>query len=130
MNRPSIIGLVSVLIVIGCTFLPWVTIESKQLVFSGLNTTGSSFGEPGKLSIGVGIIAIILFVLRGKWPARLNLFVTAFLAAWTFRNFILFSRCEMGVCPDRQIGLYLSLLAAIAAFVAVLFTGGRKTIKN
>jgi len=124
MNRPTIIGLISVVIVIIGTFLPWVTIESKHLVSSGLDTTGSSFGEPGKLSIGVGVVAIIFFLLRGKWPARVNLFVTAFLAAWTFRNFILFSRCEMGVCPERQIGLYLSLLAAIAAFVAVLFSGG------
>lgn len=126
MNRANIIGLVSVIVVIVSAFLPWLTIESKHLAFTGLNTTGSSFGEPGKLNIAVAVIAGILFALRGKWFARINLFITAFLVAWTFRNFILFSRCEMGVCPEREIGLYLSIMAAIVAFVSVIFSNGKK----
>jgi len=126
MNRANIIGLVSVIVVIVSAFLPWLTIESKHLAFTGLSTTGSSFGEPGKLNIAVAVIAGVLFTLRSKWFARINLFVTAFLVAWTFRNFILFSRCEMGVCPEREIGLYLSILAAIVAFVSVIFSNGKK----
>ncbi|MBW8686886.1 hypothetical protein [Chitinophaga rhizophila] len=125
MNKTSIIGLISVAVVIVSAFLPWLTIESKQLVFTGMDTTGSSFGEPGKLNIAVAVIAGILFAWRGKWSARVNLFVTAFLAAWAFRNFVLFSRCEMGVCPEREIGLYLSLLAGIVAFVSVIFSNGK-----
>ena len=126
MNKANIIGLVSVVAVIVSAFLPWLTIESKHLAFTGLNTTGSSFGEPGKLNIAVSVIAGIFFALRGKWYARINLFVTAFLVAWTFRNFILFSRCEMGVCPEREIGLYLSVLAAIVAFVSVIMSNGKR----
>jgi hypothetical protein len=124
MNKPTIFGLISVAIVIISAFLPWLTIESKHLAFTGLNTAGSSFGEPGKLNIIVAVISGVLFLVPGKWSARVNLFVAAFLAAWTFRNFVLFSRCEMGECPDRQIGLYLSVLAAIVAFVCVIMSNG------
>jgi hypothetical protein len=126
MNRPSIIGLILVAVVIVSAFLPWLTIESKHLVFTGINTVGSRFGEPGKLNIAISVLAGILFALPGKTPARINLFVTACLAAWTFRNFILFSRCEMGVCPEREIGLYLSLLAGIGAFASVIFSNEKK----
>lgn len=126
MNKPTIFGLISVAVVIISAFLPWLTIESKHLAFTGMQTAGSSFGEPGKLNIIIAVIAGILFVVPGKWSARVNLFVAAFLAAWTFRNFVLFSRCEMGECPERQIGLYLSVIAAIAAFVCVILSSGGK----
>lgn len=127
MNKPTIFGLIAVAIVIISVFLPWLTIESKHLVFTGMNTTGSSFGEPGKLNIIIAVIAGLLFLVRSKWAARVNLFIAAFLAAWTFRNFILFSRCEMGECPEREMGLYLSVIASIAVFVCVILSSGKES---
>lgn len=126
MTKASIIGVVSAVTVIVSAFLPWLTVESKQLVFTGVNTVGSSFGEPGKLNIGVAVVSGILFLLQNKWAMRINLFATAFLSAWTFRNLLLFSRCEMGECPHREIALYLSLIAALATFVCVLLDKGKK----
>ena len=126
MSKHIIFGLLFVGIVIVSTFLPWLTIESKHLVFTGLQTNGSSFGEPGKLNIFFAVIIGILFLVRRKMAARINLFLAAFLMAWAFRNLLLFGRCEMGECPDREIGLYLSLVGAIGTFVAVLFSNGEK----
>ncbi|KAA2238553.1 hypothetical protein F0L74_20225 [Chitinophaga agrisoli] len=120
MSKNTLIGIGASVIVIVSAFLPWLTIESKQLVFTGLQTTGSSFGEPGKLNIVLALIAAVLFALQKVWAQRLNIFITAFLMAWTFRNFILFARCEMGECPEKEIGLYLSLIAAVVAFLSVL----------
>lgn len=122
MSRSSIFGLISVAIVIVSAFLPWITIESKHLVFTGLQTEGSTFGEPGKANIFFAVAIGLLFVLKNKMAARVNLFLAGFLAAWTFRNLLLFSRCEMGECPDREIGLYLSFIGALAAFICVLLT--------
>lgn len=124
MSKTTIFGLLSVAIVIVSAFLPWITIESQAglLEFSGLHTGGSNFGEPGKANIFFAIVIGILFVLKGKMPARVNLFMAGFLAAWTFRNLLLFSRCEMGICPERHIGLYLSFIGALGAFICVLFT--------
>ncbi|MCW3465730.1 hypothetical protein [Chitinophaga nivalis] len=122
MSRTAIIGILAALLVMVCAFFPWSAIESRQLVFTGLNTTGSSYGEPGRLNIILSIMAIILFLIRNKWIGRINLFVSGFLLAWTFRNMVLFARCEMGECPQTGIALYLSLAGALVAFGCVLFT--------
>lgn len=124
MSKAKIFGLLSVAVVIISVFLPWITVENRHLVFTGISTAGSRFGEPGKLSIIVAVITAILFLIPGKVGARFNLFTAAFLMAWSFRNFLLFSRCEMGECPERGIGLYLCLLGAIATLVCVLLTNG------
>lgn len=126
MSKAKIFGLLSVAVVIISVFLPWITIESKHLVFTGVSTGASRFGQPGKLTIIVAVITAILLLIPGKVGARFNLFAGSFLIAWSFRNFLLFSRCEMGECPERGIGLYLCLAAAIATFVCVLLTNGEK----
>lgn len=122
MNKSSIIGAIATIIVIISAFLPWISIhvDGQTLVFTGLNTKGSSFGEPGKLGIVMSVIVLILFLIRKDWAARINLFTSAFLAAWYFRNMLIFSRCEMGICPEQKIGLFLSLGAAIITFICVL----------
>ncbi|HVI46184.1 MAG TPA: hypothetical protein VM802_15015 [Chitinophaga sp.] len=125
MSKTGIIGIIASLTVIVCAFLPWATIESRHLIFTGVNTTGSNYGEPGKLSIVLAVVAIIIFFVKKRPVARVNLFVAGFLLAWTFRNMVLFSRCEMGECPQTGVALYLSLAAAAIAFGCVLFTRTR-----
>ncbi|TWF42553.1 hypothetical protein FHW36_102313 [Chitinophaga polysaccharea] len=122
MSRTAIIGILAVLLVIACAFFPWSFIESKHLMFTGMNGTGSSYGEPGKLSIILSVLAIIIFLVKNKWVSRMNLFIVGFLVAWTFRNMLLYSRCEMGICPQPGAALYVSLAAALLAFGCVLFT--------
>ncbi|WP_298735262.1 hypothetical protein [uncultured Chitinophaga sp.] len=120
MSKSTLTGIAAAVIVIVSAFLPWLTIESKHLVFTGLQTKGSNFGEPGKLNIILAIIAGLLFIAQKQWAQRVNVFISGFLIAWTFRNMILFARCEMGECPHKEIGLYLSLLGAIVAFISVV----------
>jgi hypothetical protein len=119
MSKSSITGLAAAVIVIISAFLPWLTVESKHLVFTGLHTEGSNFGQPGRLNIILAVAAGLLFAARKLWAQRVNLFITGFMMAWTFRNFILFARCEMGECPHKEIGLYLSLIGAVVAFLSV-----------
>lgn len=122
MSRTAIIGILAALVVIICAFFPWSTIETRQLVFTGLNGKGSNYGEPGKMNIFLSVAAILLFLLRNRWLSIANLFVSGFLAAWTFRNLMLYSRCEIGQCPTTGIALYLSFIAALIVFGCVLFT--------
>ncbi|NSL86605.1 hypothetical protein [Chitinophaga solisilvae] len=125
MSKTTIIGILAAVVVIVCAFLPWSTIESRHFVFTGMDTTGSNYGEPGKLNIFLAVAASIIFLVRNKWVARMNLFVGGFLAAWTFRNMLLFSRCEIGICPQPGIALYISVGAALVLFVCVLLTKTR-----
>ncbi|WP_341839636.1 hypothetical protein [Chitinophaga caseinilytica] len=122
MKRNAIIGLIAVIVVIVCAFLPWITVQADEglRTYTGLSSEGSSFGEPGKLSIFVAVLTGVFFLIPKDWAARANLFPSAFLAAWAFRNMLLYSRCEMGICPDQRYGLWLSLLAALTSFVCVL----------
>jgi ABC-type Fe3+ transport system permease subunit len=122
MSRTALTGILAAVLVIVCAFFPWATIESRNLVFTGVNGAGSNYGEPGKLSIILSVLAIILFFLRNRWLAIANLFVSGFLVAWTFRNMMLYARCEMGQCPTTGWALYLSFIAALVAFTCVLFT--------
>lgn len=124
MSRTSIIGILAVLLVIVSAFLPWsaVDVDTRHLVFSGVNGAGSNYGEPGRLCIILGVLAIVIFLIKNKWVSRTNLFIVGFLLAWTFRNLLLYSRCEMGDCPQPQAGLYLSFGGALVAFACVLFT--------
>jgi hypothetical protein len=122
MSKSSITGLAAAVIIIISAFLPWLTVESRQLVFTGLRTAGSNFGEPGRLNIILAVIAALLIIAQKPWAQRINIFVTGFLVSWTFRNMILFARCEMGECPHKEIGLYLSLAGAIVAFISVVVT--------
>ncbi|NLR68408.1 hypothetical protein HGH92_29140 [Chitinophaga varians] len=131
MSKTSIIGIIAAVVVIICAFFPWAVIESRHLVFTGLNTTGSSYGEPGKLNIFLAVLAVIIFLVKNEWVMRMNLFVAGFMLAWSFRNMLLFSRCEAGVCPQAGIALYISVAAAAVAFVCVLLTPTpRKTPKS
>lgn len=122
MSRSSIIGAIATILVIISAFLPWIsiTVNGQVLVFTGMRSEGSSFGEPGKLSIAVGALVLLFFIIQKNWAPKVNLFTSAFLAAWCFRNMLLYSRCEMGICPDQKIGLYLSLAASLGAFICVL----------
>ena len=122
MSRTAIIGILAALLVIVCAFFPWSVIESRHLVFTGMDGTGSNYGEPGKLNIILSVLAIVIFLVKKKWLSRMNLFVAGCLVAWTFRNILLYSRCEVGECPEVGMALYISLAAALVAFICVLFT--------
>ena len=122
MSKSTITGLAAAVMVIISAFLPWLTVESRHLVFTGLHTAGSNFGEPGWMNIIVSVMAGLLFIVQKQWAQRVNVFMTGFLIAWTFRNFILFARCEMGECTHKEIVLYLWLIGAIIAFICVIAT--------
>lgn len=118
------VGIATAVVVVISAFLPWadVMVQGHQLHFTGLDTTGSAFGQPGKVNVFMAVVAAILFAVNKDWTFRVNLFIAGFLMAWVFRNYLLFSRCEAGVCPEAGVGLYLSLIGGIACFVCVLAT--------
>ncbi|MGX5819110.1 hypothetical protein ACWKWU_12985 [Chitinophaga lutea] len=122
MSKTTIIGILGAVTVIVCAFLPWISVnlEGKELIVTGLDGTGTRFGEPGKLSIGVAVVVILMMLIRRNWASRVNLFTGGFLAAWSFRNLLIYSRCEMGICPEREPALFIALAGAVIAFGCVL----------
>ncbi|RAJ06678.1 hypothetical protein LX64_01805 [Chitinophaga skermanii] len=124
MTRSNIFILTGCIIIIISAFLPWMSVETANLHhhLTGVNSDGTRLGEPGKLNIALAVIAIIVMFFGKSLSAKINLFVTGFLVAWTFRNMLMYARCEAGICPTKEIGLYLSIAGAVIAIFGVLST--------
>lgn len=96
------IGFIAAIAVIGLCFLPWVIIDSKGLVITGMNARGTDFGTPGKVNIFFSAIMSIFFLLPKIWAKRTNVFLGAMHFSWSIRNYILLTSCLVGICPEKQ----------------------------
>jgi len=115
MKYSNYIGIIAAFAVIIVCFMPWVYIPSIQTTITGMRADKTNFGHPGLMNIIFCIVAIALFIIPRVWAKRFNLFAGTFNLAWSFRNFLLITQCELGECPEKQAGIYLLL-----AFSAVL----------
>ncbi|MCF3108514.1 hypothetical protein LL912_06970 [Niabella sp. CC-SYL272] len=112
--------LAAIILAIAC-FMPWSKIQSMGLVLSGVDTTGTRYGSPAYNHFILTAVILLLTFIARIWAKRLNLLFGVLNLAWAIRNFILFGRCEAGDCPERQVGLYLVLLAAVILMLTILF---------
>ena len=115
------IGVLAFVLFIIVSFQPWIYVASKNITVTGLQAAGTNFGKPALLSLVLGAVAVVLFLLPYAGAKRANLFFCALNLAWAIRNFILLSTCRQGDCPEKEAGLYLMLAASIVMLVASLF---------
>jgi hypothetical protein len=102
-------------------FFPWVTIESKNIVVTGLDAKGTSFGKPGLFNLVLCIIFLFLLLINRNWSKRAAFFVSAFNIAWAVRDFVIISTCYAGVCPVKHTALYVLLFSSILITICTLF---------
>ncbi len=114
-------GLISALLLIVSCFLPWVNIESKNLVLTGVDTTGTNFGRPGYFHFVMAAVFMVLTLIPRLWAKRVNLPVVALNIAWALRNFFIIAACQGGECPVRLIGLWLMLVSSLLMLLSALF---------
>ena len=115
------IGLFAVILLVVSCFLPWVNIVSKNIVVSGVDSTGTNFGKPGYTHFVMSFFFIIFHFIPRLWAKRVNLLIVALNIAWAIRNYFIISMCREGECPEKQIGLWLVLLASVLVLIAALF---------
>jgi hypothetical protein len=121
MKYSNYIGVVIAIGLIIVCYVPWVYIPSIQTVLTGMNTPHTNFGHPGLLNVILSVIAIIFFITPKVWAKRSNIFLVTFNMAWSVRNFVLVTHCELGECPEKRWGIYaLMLLSAILLLMALL----------
>ena len=106
MKHSQTIGLVVTLVLFIICFLPWVTIESKNLVISGMNAKGTDFGTPGKVNLIFSVIMAVFFALPKVWAKRTNVFIGALNFSWSVKNYLVLSACLMGECPTKMPALF------------------------
>ena len=114
-------GLLAVILLVGSCFSPWVIIPSKNIVVSGVDSPGTNFGKPGYAHFVLSFFFIIFHFIPKLWAKRVNLLIVALNIAWAIRNYFIISMCREGECPEKQIGLWLVLLASVLMLIAALF---------
>lgn len=124
------LGVAAAIALIVSCYLPWVVIESKDLVISGVETTGTNFGKPGYFHLALAVLYLLFVLINRVWSKRVNIFISAFNVAWALRNFAIVSACSGGECPEKQAGLYLILFSSLAMIFSVLFSGAKERIPN
>jgi hypothetical protein len=115
------IGLAGVALLVIACLLPWIEIESRNIVTTGLNSEGTNFGRPGIMNLLAGCFAAIFFIVPKIWAKRGNLFFCAFNLAWAIRNYVIVSGCFAGECPVKKVGLYLLMIASLIMVAGALF---------
>lgn len=113
-------ALAAVLLVISC-FLPWITIPFKDILLTGVDTTGTNFGKPGYFHFLTASLFLLLHFIPRIWAKRWNLLVIGLNTGWALRNFLLIPACSGGICPNREIGLYLMAFSSVLMLIAGLF---------
>ena len=114
-------GLTAALLLVGSCFLPWVIIASQNIIVTGVDSTGTNFGKPGYAHFVLGFFFIIFHIIPKLWAKRCNLLIVALNIAWAVRNYFIISMCREGECPEKQIGLWLVIIASVLILFAALF---------
>lgn len=120
------LGVAAAIALIVSCFIPWVIIESKDIVVSGVESAGTNFGKPGYFHLFFAALYLIFVFINRVWSKRVNMFISAFNIAWAVRNFAIISACYGGECPEKKAGLYIALISSIIMLVSVLFSGAKE----
>ncbi len=115
------LGLAAVILLVASCFTPWIFIESRNIIVSGIDATGTSFGKPGYLHFFCAFFFIIFHLTPRLWAKRMNLLVVGLNVAWAIRNFFMIAACQGGECPVKKIGLYLVLVSSLIMLISSLF---------
>ncbi|WP_276503705.1 hypothetical protein [Terrimonas pollutisoli] len=110
----------ALLLIIAC-FFTWIVVPSKNIVVSGVDATGTSFGKPGYFHLLFSFFFLLFSFIPKIWAKRTNLLVTALNLAWAMRNYFIISACRGGECPEKHVAFYLVIVASIIILVAALF---------
>lgn len=117
MKHSQNIGILLCIALFYCTTQPLVIIDSLHWVITGWKTAGSNFGQPGKFLAYFAGLSLICFILPLLWAKRMNVALGALILAWSFRNYLVLSTCQMGECPQKQWALYACIAISFAILI-------------
>ena len=120
MRLNVLLSLLVVALLVAACFMPWMTVESKGIEITGVDTRGTSFGKPAYFHFFWAAFFLFFVFFNKVWSKRISLLFAAFNLAWALRNFLLIPACAGGECPVRKIGLYLVLASSVLLFFAPL----------
>jgi magnesium-transporting ATPase (P-type) len=118
------ITLLAVLTMVLACFLPWAYYPDLQRSFNGFYSENNIYGKPAKLMITFSLISLLAQFLSFIFLKRLNLLLMALNLAYAIKSFIVFGACYRGICPQKQVGLYLVILASVVLMITATLPSG------
>lgn len=115
------IGILAVSLLVFSCFMPWIVVTGPSISAGGMDAGGTNFGKPGYFHLFFALLFLIFHLIPRLWAKRANLVVVALNMAWAIRNFFILAICRGGDCPERQLGLWLMMLASVLLLLAALF---------
>lgn len=117
------IGIIAAILLIVSCFLPWILIPNKNIIVSGVESSGTNFGKPGYFNFVLAFFFIVFSLVDRISAKRANLFIVAINMAWALRNYIMITTCYGGDCPDKKLGIYLMMCASVGMLLGAFFPG-------
>ncbi len=120
------IGLaVSVTLIVSC-FLNWTWYPDIQKYFTGFFTEKNYYGKPAYFLISMAAIGVAAHAFRKVWLYRVNLAASGLAMAFAIRTFLLFTSSYDGYLPEKQLGIYVMLIASILNIVTAMTSMDKK----
>ena len=111
------IGLAAALLLIVSCFIPWVFIEARNIMVSGMDAKGTNFGKPGYFHLLMTVIFLVCTFIQRTGAKRTNLVITALNLGWAIRNYYIITACQGGDCPEKKTGSVMINWIAFLVFL-------------
>ena len=121
MRYSTHIGIAATIALVIVCFFPWVYIPSIKTTVTGFFAAGTNYGQPGLMHCIMGVFAVVFFLINKVVAKRANIFFCAFNFAWSLRNFLLITHCELGECPEKKWGIYLVVILSFLMMLMSFF---------
>lgn len=119
------ISLAAFLLLLAACFMPWAYYADVDKSFTGFFSEGNMYGRPAKLLLILSGITTLCSFIKTLLFKRIALLIGGLNVAYGIKNFLLFGSCYQGICPEKQIGLYIMLFATLVIFLASFFPEGK-----
>jgi hypothetical protein len=83
--------------------------------------TGNYYGKAGIPITIITCIILLFIIIPRTWAKRVNLFLSAFLVAYCFRTFIIFTASLFEGEVEKKVGIYLMLICSVLIMIASMF---------
>lgn len=122
------VGILAAIILVIACFFPWVTIESKNILVSGVEADGTNYGKPGYFHLFIIAFYLPFMLINKVWGRRVSVVLCALNLGWAIRNFFILTSCQGGECPVKHNAIYVVVVAAILMLVGCVLSGLDKRV--
>lgn len=126
MKYSQLTGVAASMLLMISGFMNWTWYPDIQTYFTGFFSENNTYGKPAKVFIFFALVAVIFFLVSKIWAKRWNLLICALTLAFAIKTFILFTGCYRGICPEKQLGIWLMVGSASLMMVCAVLPDLRK----